>query len=67
METIFKKLVVDGKTMKIFSTEYGKPLPSEIKKLLVLKGVEVTASTPDEFLGYYESKYGSLPDIGDKR
>lgn len=64
METIFKKLVVDNKTMKIFSIGLGEPLPAEIKKLTVLKGVDVKASSPEEFMLYYEGKYGSMPDIG---
>lgn len=63
METIFKKLEVDGKTMKIFSIGYGEPLPANIKKLTVLKGVDVKASSPEEFMEYYEKNYGSLPNI----
>lgn len=63
METIFKKLVVDGKAMKIFSTTLGGDLPPEIEKLTVLKGVDVVSSSPEEFMEYYEKKYGSLPDI----
>ncbi len=64
METIFKKLVVDGKTLKIFSIGLGETLPSQIEKLTVLKGVDVKASNPEEFMTYYEKKYGSMPDIG---
>lgn len=64
METIFKKLVVDGKTMKIFSIGLGEELPADVEKLTVLKGVDVVASSPEEFMSYNEEKYGSMPDIG---
>ncbi|MCK5133246.1 MAG: hypothetical protein KAR40_13975 [Candidatus Sabulitectum sp.] len=64
MATIFKKLVVAGKTMKIFSIGTTEQLQNGIKKLLVLKGVEVAVSSPEEFLEYYKKRFVSLPDIG---
>ena len=60
----YKKLVVDGKIMRVFLVNDNQELPESIKKLEHLHGIKLVDASPEEFLADYEKRYGALPDIG---
>ena len=64
MESKYKKLKVDGKTVRVFLATSESDLPEDIKDLVHLHGIEIIDASPEEFLDDYEKRYGALPYIG---
>lgn len=64
MSSKHKKLIVDGKVMRVFLVNDNQELPESIKKLEHLHGIKMEDANPQEFLDDYEKRYGALPDIG---
>lgn len=56
MPSKYKKLIVDGKTLKIFLV--GSIAAEEAERLVKLKGIEIESATSSEFLDYYEQHNG---------
>lgn len=56
MPSKYKKLIVDGKLLKVFLI--GSIAAEEAESLVNLKGIEIEPATSSEFLDYYEHHNG---------
>jgi hypothetical protein len=56
MPSKYKKLIVDGKPLKVFLI--GSTAADEAETLAKLKGIEIESATSSEFLDYYEKING---------